>query len=245
VYAEPSPEGFNREDANVIPLGKHIILLSLALSVCAPLAAQDRDVVMEQINLTKQFLLKQRLTPDYRSSIRESILAYENSLDTHCKDVALDFDSVDVRDRILAVLETDDKGTAVAGAWRESIPGAACNEKRKFTVQVVVTRQGLRFTTTFPGEADGDPELQHDTLKNIEMDLQILRLVTRKSCHLEVIDTHLVGERATLQDNGLLSQWKELWDVRACGTVYAVPITFIPDKSGTSISVAASAIHAE
>jgi hypothetical protein len=207
--------------------------------------AQDRDAVLAQIDVTKKFLLGQRMAPDYRSSIRESILAYENGLDIHCKDVALDFDSADVRDRILALLEVDDKGTAIAGAWRETIPGTACDEKRRFTVQVYVARQGLRFITTFPGEADGNPELQQDTLKNIEMDFQILRFVTKRSCHLEVIDTHLIGERSTMQDNGLLSPWQESWDVRTCGKVYVVPIKFIPDKSGTSISVSLTEIHAE
>lgn len=229
----------------MIRLEKHIILLSLALSVCATLTAQDKDAVKAQIDLTKKYLLQQRPSLEYRNSIRESILAYEKRLDTHCKDVALDFDSVDVRDRILALVELDDKGRAFAGAWRETLPGTACDEKRRFTVQVEVTRQGLQFTTTFPGEADGNPELQEDTLKNIEMDFQILRFITKRSCHLEVIDTHLVGERSTIQDNGLLSPWKESWDVRTCGKVYVVPIKFIPDKSGTSISVGLSDIHAE
>jgi len=229
----------------VIPPVKRMILLSLALSICAPLTAQDNDAVMAQVDLTKKFILKQQSAPDYRNSIRGSIFAYENSLDSHCKDVALDFDSVDVKDRILALVETDDRGAAVAGAWRESVSGTACNEKRRFTVQVEATRQGLRFTATFPGEADGDPELQQDTLKNIAMDLQILRFVTKKSCHPEVTDTHLVGERSTVQDNGLMSTWKESWDVRSCEKMYAVPITFIPDKSGTSISIILTDIHAE
>lgn len=237
-----SPEKFDREDANVTPLRKRIILLALALSACAPLAAQNNDAVMAQ---TKQFILKQRSARDYRRSIRESILAYEKSLDAQCKDVALDFDSADASERLLAPVEMDDKGAAVAGSWKESIPGTACDEKLRFNVQVDVTGQGLQFTTTFPGESQGDSELQQDTLNSIEVDLQARQLVTKDSCHLEVIDTHLVGKEPAVQNNGILSPWKESWDVRTCGKVYAVPITFIPGDSGTAISIVLTDIHAE
>ncbi len=229
----------------VIPFAKCVAVCVVAFSAITSSPSQDNDALKAKIKLTREFLINQRAAPAYRDSIQKSILAYEAGLDIRCKEVVVDFASADVRDRILALVEVDDKGVAIAGAWRETLPGTACNEHRRFTVQVEVAGQGLRFTATFPGEADGDPELQRDTLKNIEMDLQILRFVTKKSCHAEVIDSHLVGERSTLQDNGLLSQWKESWDVRSCGKVYAVPITYIPDKSGTAISVGVSDIHAE
>lgn len=219
-----------------------ISFLAIMFATCV-LEAQDKDTLLEKINVTKTFLLNERATANYRDSIRKSVLAYERGLGSHCKKVDLDFDSVDVRDRILAVLELDEEGKAVAGAWRESIPGTACNEKQKYNVQIDVTRWGLRFTPTFPGDASGDPELQNDTLKNIEINLQILRIPTSKSCDLEVLDTHLVGPSSTVLDSGVMSPWKESWKVRTCGKIYKVPITYIPDSRGTRISVGTSDIQ--
>jgi hypothetical protein len=221
---------------------KCVVSLVTIVSASGLLFAQDRDAVLGKINATKAFLLKQRVAANYRDSIRKSILAYESKLDSDCKDVDLDFDSVDVRDRILAVLELDDKGMPIAGAWRESIPGTACNEKRKYNVQIDVMRMGLRFRSTFPGEAAGDPELQNDTLKNIEINFQTLRITGKKSCHLEVVDTHLIGPSSTVLDSGILSPWNESWEVQTCGKVYKVPVTYTPDIRGTRISVGTSDI---
>lgn len=198
---------------------------------------------MTQINNTKAFLLKQRTAPDYRDSVRKAVLVYHATLGSDCKTVDLDFNSVDVRDRILALLELDKNGAAVAGAWKESVPGAACNEKRTYNVQVDVTRNGLRFTPTFPGDAAGNPELQNDTIKNIEINLQMLKIPAGKSCHVAVIDTHLVGAPSAVLDSGVMSPWKESGDVQTCGKVYVVPVTYTPDGRGTSISVGTSDIQ--
>ena len=219
------------------------ILFAAVIATSTILAAQDKDVFAAKLNDTKTFLLKQRVTTEYRDGMRKSVLGYESSLENHCKNVELDFDSADVRDRILAPIRADDQGVPVAGTWRESVPGTACNEKRKYNVQVNVTPKGLVFITTFPGDAEGDPELQNDTLQNIETNFVVLRIPTKKSCHITVVDTRLVGARSTALESGLLSPWKESWDVKTCGKVYVVPITFIPDNTGTSISVGTSEIR--
>jgi hypothetical protein len=112
-------------------------------------------------------------------------------------------------------------------------------------VQVDVTSHGLRYTATFPGEAEGNPELQRDTLSNIEMNFQMLRIPVKKSCHVEVIDTHLEGPSPSMQDNGILAPWKESWELRTCGKVYTVPILFKSDAKGTFIDVATTDIKAE
>jgi hypothetical protein len=230
-------------DVNVILLRKCAIVFAAILSTTPLSVAQDRAALMAQINNTKAFLLKQRTAPDYRDSVRKAVLVYQGTLGSDCKAVDLDFDSVNVRDRILALLELDKNGTAVAGAWKESVPGTACNEKRTYNVQVDVTRTGLRFTPTFPGDAAGDPELQNDTLKNIEINLQMLKIPTKASCHLAVIDTHLVGAPSAVLDSGAMSPWTESWDVQTCGKVYAVPVTYTPDARGTRISVGTSDIQ--
>ena len=60
-----------------------------------------------------------------------------------------------------------------------------------------------------------------------------------------MIDTHLIGPPAVMQANGILSPWKESWDVKTCDTVYVVPITYKSDGKGTFIDVATSSIKPE
>lgn len=219
------------------------VILAVTLCSCVAAGAQQSDAEAKMASSTRAFVLKQRQLPEYRESIQKNVLAYVKSLDIKCGDVTLDFDSPGVRDMLLDPVESDDKGVAVAGRWREVVPATACGEKRRFTVEVEVTPQGTRYTALFPGEAQGNPELERDTLSNIEMNFQVLRIPVKKNCHIDVIDTLLVGPSATMQDNGILSPWKESWEVRTCGKVYVVPITFKSDGKGTFIDVATSEIH--
>jgi hypothetical protein len=219
-----------------------IFLILLTVCITPVLLAQD-DPVLVKINSTKALMLKMSVASDYRESIRKSALDYESSLSTHCKSVDLEFDSVSVKLQILMFVETNEKGMPVSGSWKETVPGTACNEKRMYNVQIDVTKKGLHFTPTYPGTAQGNPELQRDTLKNIEMDLWVISAVKR-SCRAEVIDTQLVGPAATVLDNGLMSTWEESWDVRSCGKIFTAPVKYIPDAHGTAISVKASDIQA-
>ncbi len=216
------------------------ILLLTGFFLATALLAQD-DALTAKINTTRALIIKERAASDYRGSIRKSVLDYENSLSTRCKTVDLEFDSAS--DRILIPIEMNDKGVPVSGSWRETVPGTACNEQRMYNVQVDATKKGLHFTPTYPGTAQGNPELQRDTLRNIELDLIVMSFV-KKSCRAEVLDTKLVGPAARFSDNGLLSPWNEAWEVRACGKLFTVPVKFVPDATGTSISVGASDIQA-
>jgi len=219
------------------------VLLSAVLATSALSSARQNDDLGVKVKETTAFLLKQRQTPAYRESLRKSVIAYESSLTSRCMDVTLDFDSAAVKDRLLGLLELNKSGEAVAGSWRESVPGSACDRKRLYNVQVDYTEHGPRFTATFPGEAAGDPELQRDTLRNIERNFAILHLSPKKSCHLEVIDTHAVGAASTIQDNGIMTPWKESWDIQSCDKVYSAPVTYTPDAKGTAISVETSGIQ--
>jgi hypothetical protein len=218
------------------------LTLSLALFLTTALLAQD-DALVAKINASRAFIIKQQAATDYRDSIRKSVLVYENGLGTHCKSVDLEFDSVSVRIRIFEPLEIDVNGMPASGSWRETVPGTACNEKRMYNVQVDATNKGLRYVPTYPGTAQGDPELQHDTLKNIEL-ARVAMPGVKQSCPVEVLNTQLVGPAATILQNGLLSEWKEEWDVRVCGKIFTVPVKYAPDATGTAISVGASEIHA-
>jgi hypothetical protein len=197
----------------------------------------------DAINASRAFIIKQQAASDYRDSIRKSVLVYEKGLGTHCKSVDLEFDSISVRIKILVPLEIDANGVPTSGRWRETVPGTACNEKRMYNVQVDATNKGLRYTPTYPGTAQGDPELQHDTLKNIER-ARVAMPGAKQSCPVEVLNTQLVGPAATLLKSGLLSEWKEEWDVRLCGKTFTVGVKYTPDATGTYISVLASEIHA-
>ncbi len=229
----------------MVSFGRCAALVALVLSSIGLLDAQGPGAAVSTSDPTMQFLLAQKNTSSYRGKIQAAIVAYEKGLDAHCKNVSLDFDSGGVQDIVLAPIYTNEKGMAVAGSWRETVPGSACGEPRKFNVRVDATLGGLQFAATFPGEAAGDPDLQRDTLKNIESTLEGRGFEIKKGCHLEVIDTHMVGPEPTLQENGNLSPWKETWDVRSCGTMYSVPIAYASDGNGILIAIHGSEIKAE
>lgn len=222
---------------------RRAILCAVTLSLGGLLWAQDQDSA--KIDLTKKFILNQRLSREYRESARKSIVAYEQTFGAHCKNIIVDFDSVEVRDQVLDPVETDEKGVAIAGSWRERVPGTACGEQRRFNLEVDVTDQGLQFTATFPGDAQSDSDLQQDTLKNIELNFRMLKVPVKKSCRIEVVDTHLIGPAPSMLANGFLSPWKESWDVRTCGTMYSVPIAYSSDDKGTYIDISTNAIKPE
>lgn len=228
----------------MISFGRFAPSVALVLFSFVPAVAQNpaAGVLTDPIG---QFILAQKSTSGYRGKIQAAIVAYEKGLDAHCKNVSLDFDSGGVKDTVLAPLYTNEKGVAVAGSWRETVPGTACGEPRNFNVRVDATLAGLQFAATFPGDAAGDPDLQKDTLKNIESTFEASGISTKKDCHLEVIGTHLIGPEPTLQENGNLSPWKETWDVRTCGTVYSVPIAYASDGKGTFIEIHGGEIKPE
>ena len=221
----------------MISFGRCAALVALVLSSLGFLVAQNNGTGVSTGDPTTQYMLAQKNLSGYRSKIQAAIAAYEKGLDARCKNVSLDFDSGGVQDTVLAPLYTNEQGVAVAGSWRETVPGTACGEQRNFNVRVDATLGGLQFTATYPGEAAGDPDLQHDTLKNIESTLGTRGIEIKKGCHLEVIDTHMVGPEPSLQENGNLSPWKETWKVRSCGTVYTVPIVYASDGKGTFIEI--------
>jgi hypothetical protein len=225
--------------------GRGATLAVVALYSCCCLLSQAPGVPVSTADPTQQFMLAQRRSSGYRAKIQNAIAAYEKGLDTHCKDVALDFDSTDVKDKVLVPVYTNEKGEATTGTWRETIPGTACGEKRRFNVQVDVMPDGLEYTATFPGDSAADPDMQKNALKSVELSFHSLGIEIKKNCHFEVLDTHLAGSEPTLQANGSLSPWDETWNLRLCGKLYVVPISYASDGQGTFIKISAAGVRLE
>lgn len=228
----------------MISFGRGALSVALALSCCGCIVAQATGAGVSVDDPTAKFIETQRNSPGYRAKIQNSIVAYEKELDSHCKEVSLDFGS-GMKYKILSPLYTDEKGAVVGGSWRETVPGTACGENRRFNVQVDVLSDGLEFTATFPGDAAADPDMQRSTLKSIELSFHTLGIEIKKNCHFEVLDTHLVGPAPTLQDNGSLTPWNETWDVRLCTRSYFVPVTYASDGQGIFIKISAAGIKLE
>jgi hypothetical protein len=222
-------------------IGNTVLILTVFFFTNA-LLAQD-DPMVAKLNATKALMLKMGPDPGYQNSIHKSSLEYENSLSTHCKNVDLEFDSPKVTLLILWPVEMNDKGVPTSGSWKETVPGTACGEKRMYNVQVDFTGKGPQFIPTYPGTAQGNPELQHDTLNNIEM-AKVMVPGVKKSCKVEVMNTELVGPQSTVLDNGQMSPWKEEWDVRMCDKLFIVPVKYTSDGKGTFVNVGISEIHA-
>lgn len=166
---------------------------------------------------------------DNREALTQALLAYEDTLNTHCKKLDLE---ADVHIVVLRSIQLDKNGHVADGAWKETVLGAACGVKRLYNAFVDVHGGKPAFTYMLPGTSDADPELQQDTFASLP---QVVPAA--KSCSIEVLDTRLDGRHAQRLSNGLAGRWREKWEIRACQKLYTVSVLFIPDSSGTGVSI--------
>lgn len=102
---------------------------------------------------------------------------------------------------------------------------------------------GVAFADTsslnnrLPGSSIADARLQADTLMPVFMATYI---VTNQCEEITVVDTKVTKKPTYKQRGAYLyadSAWNETWYLKACGKKVSVPITFIPDSTGTSYAI--------
>lgn len=77
---------------------------------------------------SSDYIQKERAKPPYRESIRKTLLDFQKKTGSECKDLTLDFDSAEAKDELEDLVEFDGTGKAIAGGWREKVPGGVCGE---------------------------------------------------------------------------------------------------------------------
>jgi hypothetical protein len=132
----------------------------------------------------------------------------------------------------------DGSGALVAGSWKQSVDEHGCGASRVLNVMVVSQGFGkLAVVPLLPGGTRADPILQQDAVKYAVRALATVARGREPNCKVGyVADTQFLEEEPESLPGGKGPAWKELWTLESCTQKMLIPMRFIPDSSGTSIS---------
>jgi len=136
-------------------------------------------------------------------------------------------------------LSFDSAGTIVGGAWKQIVAEQGCGAARILNVLVIAQGAGkLSFVPLLPGATTADPLLQKDAVKYAVQALATVPGGREPNCTVGyVADTEFLGKEREAIPGAKGPPWRELWTLQSCTQKMLVPMTFIPDSTGTTISV--------
>jgi hypothetical protein len=211
--------GFNRASC--------ILMLVIAMAPTLRVSAQS---------VQDPRLQKLVQTPQYQANIARLFAAFPSDVFQRCPGLVSNGSSVTVIQP--TSFATD--GYPVSGIWKQSFPVSGCGNDT--TINFFFTAQADEKITsqiTAPGETHANPILQRDALGYAIMAVRG-KTKTCNDPHLRT--TRFDGQLPTETNAGKrptkAGGWSETWILSACGQIFAVPLTFIPDATGTQITAA-------
>jgi hypothetical protein len=135
-------------------------------------------------------------------------------------------------------LGLDTTGAIIAGAWKQTIDEAGCGIKRMLNVVVWAEEsKGLSMMPLLPGTTHADFVLQKDAVVFAFRALTTVPGGREANCDVGyVADTAFVAQENTTLPGAKGPSWRELWTLASYTQKMLVPMHFIPDATGTSIS---------
>jgi hypothetical protein len=132
----------------------------------------------------------------------------------------------------------DGTGQIVSGAWKQVVDQEGCGNKRVLNVLVWAQEsKGLSTMPLLPGTTHADFVLQKDAVPYAVQALATVRGGREANCQVGyVADTQFVEQETTTLPGAKGPSWRELWTLESCTQKMLVPMHFIPDATGTSIS---------
>ncbi len=130
-------------------------------------------------------------------------------------------------------------GVPNAGAWREVFPVSGCGNGTQLNFYFAAGRDGkINTTIEIPGTTRADPLLQRDAQRFANLGAGVAAKDCRK---FETKNSRF--EAFGLRNpptpdpgpNTRLRPWWETWTLIGCGRTFDVPISFVPDQTGTQI----------
>ncbi len=137
-------------------------------------------------------------------------------------------------------LVVDTNGTLTSGLLKEPFLVTGCGKQRVENVLTLSDKGQVKSVAGMPGTTVADPVLVHDTFQYAVMGASSK---IGQCKNIRFIDSYfdaLEGSpnpRAKSQRNGGRG-WRETWTMNACGKIVDTVIHYIPDETGTAISVA-------
>lgn len=132
----------------------------------------------------------------------------------------------------------DGSGRIVAGDWKQVVHEQGCGQTRVLNVLVVVQGpSSLATIPLLPGTTHAGPVVQKDAVKYA---VQVVATVPGghdANCKIGYVeDTEFVSQESTAVQGGKGPPWRELWTLVSCVQKMQVPMLFVPDATGTSVS---------
>jgi hypothetical protein len=132
----------------------------------------------------------------------------------------------------------DSSGRIVGGEWRHAVHEEGCGQTR--VLNVLVRAQGQSTLSTMPllpGTTHAGPVLQKDAVKYAVQTVIGVPGGYDPNCKIGYVeDTEFVSQESTAVQGGREPPWRELWTLVSCVQKMQVPMLFVPDSTGTSIS---------
>lgn len=173
------------------------------------------------------------MQPDQQKTVVGTMMQYWQAIMENCP-------SPKLTQTDLAIIQTptfDGSGAPTSGAWRIIGHMEGCGASRVFNILQGVG-QGGKFVTAglLPGTTLADPTLQKDAIFYAMMGMSA---IAPKGCKdVKITDTKFLqyGPEVPAAMPGRLNKmWDEEWTVRSCGVTGVVPMSFVPDATGTTI----------
>ena len=195
-------------------------LIATACLSCVAFAQQDPAA-----NPPRQYQMI-RSSDSYRQAVIATYQGYESALSTHCAKIDINMNTSEAK--ILSPFQMDAQDNILSGHWKEFTEGTACGEKRLYNAMVTIKDGKPQVAPRFPGHSHAGVVLQHDAVQ-----YAAIGAGAASGCVADVIDTAL-PEGSPSDTKG---PWVEKWTVRACGKKSLVTMHFVPDATGTTITV--------
>jgi hypothetical protein len=132
----------------------------------------------------------------------------------------------------------DSTGKIISGAWKQVVDQHGCDISRQLNVLVWAQEpKGLSVMPLLPGTTHADFALQKDAVRFAVQALAAVPGGREANCQIGyVADTEFVAPEDTTLPGAKGPSWRELWTLASCTQKMLVPMHFIPDATGTSIS---------
>jgi len=132
----------------------------------------------------------------------------------------------------------DSTGKLIDGAWKHVVDEEGCGVTR--VLNVLVLAQGPNIVAVvplLPGTTHADAILQKDAVKFAVQAAATVSGGREANCQIGyVADTEFVERESTTLEGAKGPSWRELWTLVSCTHKLQIPVHFIPDSTGTSIS---------
>jgi len=164
-------------------------------------------------------------SPGYLGNIQRLFAALPTDVFQRCPDLVAPASAASV----LTPVTFAPDGYPVSGTWRQSFPVRGCGNDT--TINIFFQAQPdekIASIVAGPGDTRANLTLQRDALR--------YAWLGAKAVAPDCTTPHARHTRYDGVVDTARKAWRETWIIAACGRNVAVPITFTPDATGTTIS---------